>query len=139
MCKEFLISEHSSLRNEILSLTTEISTLQRSALYLSGGLWAWFVSQENYKNFYFILWLPAVISTLILLRICLIKKLISHIDGYLSNIEKKLNLPDNLGWESYLEETSKGWNYFWNILYWIFLIGGNIFLIFFIRNLTFNP
>lgn len=128
MCKDFLISEHSSLREEIIGLTNEISTLQKSVLYLSGALWAWFASQVINKELLFILYLPAALSVLILLRICAIRALIGNIDNYLLNLEKNLNLPEGLGWEKYLKNISKKLNYLWNILYWGSLIGGNIFL-----------
>lgn len=128
MCKEILISEHSSLREEILGLTNEIFTLQKSALYISGALWAWFASQTIPEKLLFMLYLPTAISALILLRTWAIIALIGNIDSYLSKMKEKLGLPDGLGWEKYLKKSSKKLKYLWNTLYWGFLIGGNAYL-----------
>jgi len=132
-CKDFLISEHSSLREEVIGLTKEISTLQRSALYLSGALWAWFASQTIPEKASFILYLPAALSVLILLRTMAINALIGNIDNYLLKMGEKLELPDGLGWEKYLKSVSKLLKYIWNILYWSFLIVGNVILVNYMR------
>lgn len=129
--KDFLISEHSSLREEIIVLTNEISTLQKSALYLSGALWAWFAAHSAQiipEKLLFILYLPTALSALILLRTFAIKHLIDNIDNYLLKIGEKLNLPNSLGWEKYLKSVPKKLKHIWNILYWGTLIVGNAFL-----------
>lgn len=128
MCKDFLLSEHSSLREEVIGLTKEISALQRNALYLSGALWAWFASQATPAEPAFILYLPTVLSALIFLRTITIDALIGNIDNYLLKMKEKVGVPDSLGWEKYLKNISKPFRSVWNIIYWSFLIAGNAIL-----------
>ena len=130
MDKEILISEHSSLREEIIGLTNEMSTLQKIALYLSGSLWAWFSTQNIPLELLFILYLPAGLSALIFLRARVIFSLIGKMDNYLIKMKETVKLPKELGWEKYLKGIPwwKKPNYFWNALYWGGLILGNWFL-----------
>jgi len=116
--KEFLISEHSSLREEILSSIKGIEEAQRNALVFSGAVWAWFSTQHWDLKLFPALFLPLIITIAYWFKHIELSRSIRNIADYITNIESELALP-RFGWEHY----AKGHAHFrnWNRVYWILL------------------
>lgn len=126
--KQLLISEHQSLRNEILFQIKELVNLQKSALYVSGALWAWFATNKPDDIFLFVVWLPLLISITNLWKLSSTRNLIDDTADYLYRIERRLELPKDMGWQTHHRKHKYSWFNYWSQIYWGLLILGNIIL-----------
>ena len=98
--KDFLLTEYNALRRQMEQDIKQLGDLLRYALLASGGLWAWVLSHADSKISQIAGWLPVALSTLLLLQVLELRKLVHQLGGYLYDIEGYFDLPHGLGWEA---------------------------------------
>jgi hypothetical protein len=126
---QYLLKEHDNLRKEIEELEKHLYTTENFALLISGGFWAWILTNSQWgKNFSAILFVPAIISFLLFIRWISLGRSMSLVGRYLLQIEKEFNLPHDLGWENYLLKKRSYWVIIYHIIYFFTIFIGNLLM-----------
>ncbi len=99
--EEFLRKEFELVRHEMDESVKESRSLERYALTLTGGIWAWLaVSKAEYHiSFPAAAWLPALLVAFFFFRAAVISQHVKDIGDHLIEIEKAFQVPETLGWE----------------------------------------
>lgn len=107
--KKFLLSEYSSLRQEILDTVKEVPSNEKFALVFSGVYWGWILTNISVKSHLLVaIWVPVILTILFMLRASALEKKFESFHMYLLKIENTFNLGD-LGWETHLKNREGGW------------------------------
>jgi hypothetical protein len=126
--KQFLLSEYSALRQEVLDTLQEVPKNERLSLVLSAVFWSWFVVKAaDYNYLYYVSWLPFAFTLLLFLRARALDAKFDAFHKYLLRIEKRFDVGD-LGWEHFLNEQGKDWFSGSARPFWYFLMLGNFIL-----------
>lgn len=123
--KDYLLSEYSSLRQEVLDTLKEVTTNEKAVLLFSGAYWAWTLTNlNNIKYLDIVAWVPVVLSLLFTLRAFSLDKKFDTFHKYILNLESQFNL-EGLGWEHHIGNKKRGWFTLYNRLFWGILFLGN--------------
>jgi hypothetical protein len=126
--KEFLLSEYTALRQEVLDTLQEVPKNERLALVLCAVFWSWFVVKvSDFTYLYIVAWLPFAFALLLYHRARSLDTKFNAFHKYLLSIEKQFELGD-VGWEQFLEREGKEWFAGSSRPFWYFLLAGNFIL-----------
>ncbi len=124
--RQFLLSEYSALRQEILETLKELPSNEKLGMVFSGAFWAWVLTKPEGRHYIFVTaWIPGALSILFALRAKAFSKKLHDFHNYLVKIESEFDL-GKLGWEKHMEEREEGWFERYNKAFWPALIFGNI-------------
>ncbi len=125
--EEFLRKEFELVRHEMDESVKESRSLERYALTLTGGIWAWLaVNSQEHPVHPYAVWLPLLLVFLFFLRAVALYLHTNDIADHLKDTEKlAFNVPFHLGWEQKFKEKGKFKRAtFW--LFWILLLAATI-------------
>ena len=97
---DFLLSEFSKLRDEVLEAIKEIRALERYFLLVTGALLGWQLSSANIASPEFYA-LPLLMAVLFGIRVYALHLQIAYIGGYIKRIETEF-IENDFGWERHL-------------------------------------
>jgi hypothetical protein len=128
---EFLVEELKGLRDKVNAAIGEARSLERYAVLLTGGVWAWMLTSEKDLP-KLSLWIPFICSCLMLLRESVIYLEIRDLAKYIRGQEEYFLGKNDGGWETEvakstckIKEFRIPWAalVFWSILILTTLIG----------------
>ena len=93
-------AEWKELRNEAISLSQEVRSLERYVIAASGAVYTWLATHAETQHSGVVWYLPVVFVILAGIRMLAMSKQISHLADYLKQIESKIG-EGNTGWEHY--------------------------------------
>jgi hypothetical protein len=122
---EFLVEELKGLREKVNAAIVEARALERYAVLLTGGVWAWMLTSEKTlpKPSW---WIPFICSCLMLLREAVIYLEIRDLAKYIRGQEIDFLGENGGGWETKIAKSTckiKGFRIPWAaLIFWIILI-----------------
>jgi|HubBroStandDraft_6_1064221.scaffolds.fasta_scaffold236145_2 hypothetical protein len=123
----FLTAEFEALRRSIDREIQQLGDFLRYALLVSGGMWAWIVSQRHEPPAAIVSYLPCLICLFLFVETLLIRRYIRKIGSYLQLLEIHFGLPGHLGWERYrFNYRKKDLLGGWEICVWLSLCACNL-------------
>jgi len=127
LLNEFQTKELESLRQELNDSVKAIWEIERYALTLTGGIWAWGIPQAN-KGFAAVMWLPLGLNLLFGLRALALYRHVNRISGYLLLVERKLWGGERQGWENYFRKNTDPLTLITAYVFWGSLILASLIL-----------
>ena len=103
----FTISEHASLREEILYLIKQSYATENAVVLGTAALYTWAFTNTSAEISRIVWWLPVLVAILGGIREIGIRSRVAHIGRYLMVVEKALRPESELGWEHYLADVRK--------------------------------
>ncbi len=116
--------ELQGLSNEKIALIQTLNSDRTFALVASGAIWSWFGTNSPEEINPWLIWLPAILTALFVVKTFWTHKSIGMIAKYVQDLERQIGLPETVGWERWLgkNKPNKSFNY----LFWSVLLGGNL-------------
>ncbi len=128
----YIISEASSLRGNMLHHLSNIELLEKNALLISGAIWVLIASITWVESLKIIIWFPSILTAIFYIKLKMLTLTIHLIGEYLIKLENQLSLPNDLGWQNYWNihkykhsRFKKSYLKFWGGIYWMSLFMGN--------------
>ena len=101
---EYLAKEIDYLRSTYLELRKETRALETYAILTVGAFCSWYIKDSGTFQDTILLWLPHIISLLFSVRAIGVYMQMRTIRKYLEKLEVNSALPENLGWEGFLNQ-----------------------------------
>jgi hypothetical protein len=116
----FLIAEYEALRREIEIEIKELGEFLRYGFLVSGGIWAWLLTQQPGRVVAVAYFLPLLVTVLLYGETTLVRRSIFNIGVYLRKVEQHFILPSGLGWEKFIQASRRKtqWLMRWEHLVW---------------------
>lgn len=129
---EYQIKEFEALRGELDETVKATWELERYALLVTGGIWAWSIPQSGI-GFALVRWLPLGLNLLFGLRALALYRHINRVSDYLLIVEGRFFTDETEGWERHFRKHTDRFTVSTAYLFWGGLLLGSVFTPFLLR------
>jgi hypothetical protein len=118
---QFLLKEFACLRREMDDCVKAIWDIERYALLVTGGIWAWSIPQSGI-GFAAVTWLPLGLNLLFGMRVWALYRHVYRISNYLLLIEQRFLATESEGWERYFRKNTDPFTFSTAFVLWSALL-----------------
>lgn len=136
---KFILSQMSVLEEDVRYYIDQIESNERFALISTASIWAFVASQDWNNALSIVIWIPVIMVAFLSIKRILLAKTIHAKTEYLRDVEKKLELDEGLGWNTFWSKHKYGkWKghksylKWWGRFFWSLLLIGNALIAYFI-------
>jgi hypothetical protein len=137
--KDFIVSQMTVVEEDVRYYIDQLESNERFAIISSASIWAFIASLKWNIVLSVVIWIPTVIVFYLAIKRIMLTKTIHAKTEYLKDIEKKLNLEDGMGWNTFWDnhkygkwKGNKSYLKWWGRFFWISLFIVNILIAYFV-------